>query len=87
MKTSACARKTSKSRVRPVSSSGVAPRCLRDRFITAFIEVETVQALYAEYVMAGATFDQKLEKQAWGGRDFIVRDADGNGICFVGPGI
>jgi catechol 2,3-dioxygenase-like lactoylglutathione lyase family enzyme len=59
----------------------------RDGFITAFIEVENVKALYAEYVTAGATFDQKLKKQAWGGRDFIVRDPDGNGICFVGPAV
>jgi len=59
----------------------------RDGFITAFIEVENVKALYAEYVTAGATFDQKLKKQAWGGRDFIVRDADGNGICFVGRAV
>jgi uncharacterized glyoxalase superfamily protein PhnB len=56
----------------------------RDGFITAFIEVEDVKALFTEYVTAGATFDQKLRKQAWGGRDFIVRDPDGNGICFVG---
>jgi len=57
----------------------------RDGFITAFIEVENVKALYAEYVTTGAMFDQKLKKQAWGGRDFVVRDPDGNGICFVGP--
>ena len=59
----------------------------RDGFISAFIEVENVKALYAEYVTAGATFDQKLKKQAWGGRDFIVRDTDGNGLCFVGPAV
>jgi catechol 2,3-dioxygenase-like lactoylglutathione lyase family enzyme len=57
-----------------------------DGFIVVFIEVENVKALYAEYVAAGALFDQKLRKQAWGGRDFIVRDLDGNGICFVGTG-
>jgi uncharacterized glyoxalase superfamily protein PhnB len=57
----------------------------RDGFISAFIEVENVKALYAEYVAAGATFGQKLKKEAWGGRDFIVRDIDGNGICFAGP--
>ena len=57
----------------------------RDGLICAFIEVENVKALYAEYVTAGAMFDQKLKKQAWGGRDFVVRDPDGNGICFVGP--
>lgn len=26
----------------------------------------------------------KLQKQAWGGHDFIVRDPDGNAICFAG---
>jgi catechol 2,3-dioxygenase-like lactoylglutathione lyase family enzyme len=57
----------------------------RDGFITAFIEVDNVKGLYAEYVTAGALFEQKLKKQAWGGRDFIVRDPDGNGLCFVGP--
>ena len=66
----------------PVLAAGVQDR---DGLISAFIEVENVKALYAEYATAGATFDQKLKKQAWGGRDFIVRDPDGNGICFVGP--
>jgi uncharacterized glyoxalase superfamily protein PhnB len=57
----------------------------REGLIAAFIEVENVKALYAEYIAAGATLYQKLKKQAWGGRDFVVRDLDGNGICFVGP--
>ena len=56
----------------------------RDGLIMAFIEVENIKALYAAYLAAGATFDQKLKSEAWGGRDFIVRDPDGNGICFVG---
>jgi catechol 2,3-dioxygenase-like lactoylglutathione lyase family enzyme len=56
----------------------------RDGFICAFIEVEHVDALFAEYVAAGAVFDQRLVTQPWGGRDFIVRDPDGNGIAFVG---
>ena len=56
----------------------------RDGLIMAFIEVENVKALYSTYLAAGVMFDQKLKKQAWGGRDFIVRDLDGNGICFVG---
>ena len=60
----------------------------QDKFITAFIEVENVKALYAEYITAGATFDQKLgEEPGVGGRDFIVRGPDGNGICFVGPAV
>ena len=56
----------------------------RDGFIMASIEVENVKALYATYLAAGVTFEQKLKKQAWGGRDFIVRDLDGNAICFIG---
>lgn len=55
----------------------------RDGFIAAFVEVENVKALYAEYLAAGVTLSQKLQKEAWGGRDFIVRDLDGNGIAFV----
>jgi uncharacterized glyoxalase superfamily protein PhnB len=68
----------------PVLAAGAHDRA---GLITAFIEVENVKALYAEYVAAGAMFAQKLKKQAWGGRDFIVHDPDGNGICFVGPAI
>ena len=49
----------------------------------AFIEVENIKAFYAKYVAAGVTFEQKLKKQAWSGRDFVVRDPDGNAICFV----
>jgi catechol 2,3-dioxygenase-like lactoylglutathione lyase family enzyme len=56
----------------------------RDGFINALIEVDNVTGLYTEFVAAGATFDQELMDQPWGGRDFIVRDPDGNGICFVG---
>jgi catechol 2,3-dioxygenase-like lactoylglutathione lyase family enzyme len=65
----------------PVFATG---RYDREGFIMAFIEVENVKALYATYVTAGVTFEQKLKKQALGGRDFIVRDPDGNAICFVG---
>jgi uncharacterized glyoxalase superfamily protein PhnB len=56
----------------------------REGLIIAFIQVDDIKALYAEYAAAGATFEQKLKKEAWGGRDFIVRDLDGNGICFAG---
>ena len=59
----------------------------REGLIMAFIEVENIKALYASYMAAAMTFEQKLRKEAWGGRDFIVRDADGNGICFVEPAV
>jgi uncharacterized glyoxalase superfamily protein PhnB len=64
----------------PVLSVGAQDR---DGFITAFIEVDNVKALFAEYVAAGVTFEQKLKTQAWGGRDFVARDPSGNTICFA----
>jgi catechol 2,3-dioxygenase-like lactoylglutathione lyase family enzyme len=56
----------------------------REGFIMVFTEVENVKALFAEYAAAGVTFAQRLQKEAWGGHDFIVRDPDGNMLCFVG---
>jgi hypothetical protein len=35
--------------------------------------------------LARKTGMDSLKRQAWGGRDFIVRDPDGNGMCFAGP--
>jgi len=66
----------------PVLVAGVQDR---DALITAFIEVEHVKALFAEYVERDVPFTQRLQTQAWGGRDFVVRDLDGNLICFAEP--
>ena len=57
----------------------------RDSLIMVFVEVENVKALFAEYLAAHATFVQRLQKEAWGGQDFVVRDPDGNMICFAEP--
>jgi len=56
----------------------------RDGFIMVFVDVDNIKALFAEYVAAGVTFAQRLQKEAWGGHAFIVRDPDGNMICFAG---
>lgn len=52
-------------------------------FINAFVEVDDLDALYTEYVDANATFRQTLTTEPWGGRDFVVRDPDGNAVCFA----
>lgn len=52
-------------------------------FINAFVEVDSLDALYTEYVEAGATFRQTLTSEPWGGRDFVVGDPDGNAVCFA----
>jgi len=56
----------------------------RDGFIMAFIDVENVKLLFAEYAANRVPFAQRLQKEAWGGQAFIVRDLDANMICFAG---
>lgn len=56
---------------------------LRDResLISASIPVYGIEALYAEMTGRGVPMAQALTEQPWG-QDFIVRDLDGNLICF-----
>ncbi len=51
--------------------------------IMAFVPIDNLKALYAEYRAKGVAFSQEPTKQAWGGTDFHVRDPDGNRIAFV----
>jgi catechol 2,3-dioxygenase-like lactoylglutathione lyase family enzyme len=58
---------------------------LRDRegLLSAFLAVDNVKGLFAEYKAADVGFVQPLKKEPWGGPAFIVRDPDGNWICFA----
>ena len=47
--------------------------------------VEEIKSLFLELQSAGVVFHQKLKKQPWGARNFIVRDPDGNLLLFAGP--
>jgi uncharacterized glyoxalase superfamily protein PhnB len=51
--------------------------------ILAVIEVANVEALFQEYQARNVDFAQRLVTQPWGGRDFHLRDCDGNVISFV----
>lgn len=55
----------------------------REQLICAFLEVEDIKSLYAEYVTAGVEIAGRLKKEPWGGSGFTVRDPDGNPIYFV----
>jgi uncharacterized glyoxalase superfamily protein PhnB len=57
----------------------------REDLLAAYIAVEQVKELFAEYQAAGVEFHQTLKQQPWGAQDFIVRDADGNLLCFGSP--
>jgi uncharacterized glyoxalase superfamily protein PhnB len=51
--------------------------------ILASIEVSNVWALYEELCARGAEIALPLQKEAWGGTNFFVRDPDGNVFSFV----
>jgi uncharacterized glyoxalase superfamily protein PhnB len=65
----------------PVLKDGIREE---EQLLAAYLDVENVKALYAEFKAAGAAFVQPLKKQPWGLSSFIVRDPDGNWISFAG---
>jgi uncharacterized glyoxalase superfamily protein PhnB len=46
---------------------------------------EEIKLLFLEFQAAGVTFHQKLKKQPWRAKNFIVKDPDGNLLLFAGP--
>jgi len=54
--------------------------------ISASIALDDAQMLFLEFEQKGVDFEQRLRIEPWGARNFIVRDPDGNLICFAGPG-
>jgi catechol 2,3-dioxygenase-like lactoylglutathione lyase family enzyme len=60
----------------------------RGELLSASMTVATageIKLLFLEFHSAGVTFHQKLKKQPWGARNFIVKDPDGNLLLFAGP--
>jgi catechol 2,3-dioxygenase-like lactoylglutathione lyase family enzyme len=58
---------------------------LRDQeiLLSANIPVDGVEALFRQFQQYDVPFAQTLKAQPWGAKDFIVRDPDGNLICFA----
>jgi catechol 2,3-dioxygenase-like lactoylglutathione lyase family enzyme len=55
----------------------------RESLLSAYIDVGGVEDLYGQFRAAGAQFQQALKRQPWGAHDFVVRDPDGNLLCFA----
>ena len=51
--------------------------------LTANIPVREIKALFLELRARGVDLAQTLKEQPWGASDFIVRDPDGNLLCFA----
>lgn len=52
--------------------------------LCATITVEGLETLFDELSERGANFHQPLRSENWGAQTFIIRDPDGNLICFAG---
>jgi catechol 2,3-dioxygenase-like lactoylglutathione lyase family enzyme len=57
----------------------------REHLLSANIVVDGVKALFLEFRDRGADFAQTLTEQPWGATDFVLRDPDGNLVCFASP--
>lgn len=60
----------------------------REKLLSASMTVATAEEitlLFLEFQSAGVTFHQKLKKQPWGAKNFIIKGPDGNLLLFAGP--
>jgi len=60
----------------------------REELLSVSMTVATageIKLLFLEFQSAGVTFHQKLKKQPWGAKNFVVKDPDGNLLLFAGP--
>jgi catechol 2,3-dioxygenase-like lactoylglutathione lyase family enzyme len=66
----------------PAFAAGIVEK---EGLLAAFINVEDVKSLFAEYLAAGVEMHSRLKKEPWGGPAFTICDPDGNRLHFVGP--
>ena len=60
----------------------------REGLLSASMTVATadeIKLLFLEFQSAGVTFRQKLKKQPWCAKNFVIKDPDGNLLLFAGP--
>lgn len=60
----------------------VNPDKYADELLDAYLSVEDVDALYAEYSAKGAEFTREPGNMPWGAREFVVKDCDGRLLAF-----
>jgi catechol 2,3-dioxygenase-like lactoylglutathione lyase family enzyme len=60
----------------------------REELLAVSMTVATaneIKLLFLEFKSTGVAFHQTLKKQPWGGKNFVVKDPDGNLLLFAGP--
>ena len=58
------------------------PHKYADELLDAYINIEDVDGLYAEYAARGVEFTRGLADTPWHSREFVVRDCDGRLLAF-----
>jgi uncharacterized glyoxalase superfamily protein PhnB len=53
------------------------PNKYSDELLDAYVIIEDVDALYAEYAARGVEFARGVANMPWNAREFIVKDCDG----------
>jgi catechol 2,3-dioxygenase-like lactoylglutathione lyase family enzyme len=66
----------------PVFDAGL--RAREGDILAATLTLDDAKPLFLEFQNAGVAFHQTLRTEPWGARTFIVKDPDGNLICFAG---
>jgi catechol 2,3-dioxygenase-like lactoylglutathione lyase family enzyme len=59
-----------------------------EELLSASMTVATadeIKLLFLEFQSTGVTFRQRLKKQPWDAKNFVVKDPDGNLLLFAGP--
>jgi len=58
------------------------PEKYSDELLDAYLLVEDVDSLYAEYRTRGVEFTRELGDTPWHSREFVVKDCDGRLLAF-----
>ncbi|HKV79476.1 MAG TPA: VOC family protein [Candidatus Sulfotelmatobacter sp.] len=58
------------------------PHKYGDELLDAYVFVEDVDALYAEYAARGVEFVRELANMPWQSREFVIKDCDGRLLAF-----
>ena len=53
-----------------------------DELLDAYLSVDDIDALHAEYSANGVEFARALANTPWGVREFVVKDCDGRLLAF-----
>jgi len=73
---------TTDMRVTLIYYSDTNPEKYDDELLDAFVFVDDVDGLYAEFAARGVEFTRNLANTSWNSREFVIKDRDGPLVAF-----